>query len=287
MIINHDLRFIFVHIGKTGGTSIESTLCDMTGMDFDLTHANPKISPGDCKHIWTRQLRPIVGEKTWREYFKFAFVRHPCDWLLSVWCMHAQEHRPLSWINREWQRFDDFGAFLDAIDRGEPLLDGVQGQEIQIVDEDGALEVDFVGRFERLQQDFDAVCARLGLPPTMLARRALTRHEPFQDYYDDRRRQVVYRHFGEDFRRFGYGTGLTIRQPLYREDPVLESLLTTLRANPRDVGALMRLGERFLAVEAFESAAILFKTAHDLDPNPACLAKLAQAVAGRTRRGFP
>lgn len=287
MIINHDLQFIFVHIGKTGGTSIESTLCEMTGMDFDLTHANPEISAGDCKHLWTRHLRPIVGEKVWRDYFKFAFVRHPCDWLLSLWCMHAQENRPLSWINPEWKRFDDFGAFLDAIDRGEPLLDGVQSQEIQIVDEAGQLEVDFVGRFERLQQDFDAVCARLGLPPTPLAQRAVTRHAPFESYYDDRRRQAVYRNFPEDFRRFGYGSGLTIRHPLYREDPALTALLATLRANPRDTEGLMRLGERYLAAEAFESAAIVFKAAHDLDPLPARLAKLAQAVEGRSRRGFP
>lgn len=217
MIINHDLKFIFIHIGKTGGTSIEATLCEQTGMDFPLTHTNPAIAPDNCKHYTTRQLRPILGEACWNGYFKFAFVRHPFDWLVSAWSMHSQEKRDLPWLNREWRSFATFQDFLAALPDHPSLLVGEYiSQSAQICDERGRIDVDFIGRFEHLQADFDSVCRRLGLPPAPLAHRAGSQHQPCESYYNDEARETVYRILEEDFIRFGYGSGLTRRGPLVR-----------------------------------------------------------------------
>jgi|SRR5215468_8444806 len=64
-------RFIFVHINKTGGTSIEKVFepdADQTNVAF--------------KHARAAFYRREFPEQ-FRDYFKFAFVRNPWDWLVS------------------------------------------------------------------------------------------------------------------------------------------------------------------------------------------------------------
>ena len=44
MIISHEHKFIFIHIGKTGGTSIEKVLCERLDIDFENTKESQKWS---------------------------------------------------------------------------------------------------------------------------------------------------------------------------------------------------------------------------------------------------
>ena len=69
-----DLGLIFVHITRTGGTSIEVALA---GQDWW------QISP-QTKHLSARQIRIQVGEEKWSDYFKFSIVRNPWDRVVSM-----------------------------------------------------------------------------------------------------------------------------------------------------------------------------------------------------------
>jgi hypothetical protein len=75
----------------------------------------------------------------------------------------------------------------------------------------GTILVDFVGRYESLQRDFDAVCRTIGLPRLELPRRGATEHPPFAQCYDVEMEEVVYRHFAVDIERFGYRLADAIR----------------------------------------------------------------------------
>src|SRR5690606_33093610 len=102
-----------------------------------------------------------VSPLQFAEYFKFAFVRNPWDRVVSMYKWHgfhqicsfrsfvAHELTGWLWRNKHW--------FV------RPQCDFV-------CDDDGRLLVDYVGRYETLQADFDVVCERLGLPPTPLPR---------------------------------------------------------------------------------------------------------------------
>jgi hypothetical protein len=71
----------------------------------------------------------------------------------------------------------------------------------------GAVMVDFVGRYERLQDDWRRVCAALNAPPGRLMRWNTTTERPqTRDAYDTRTAAVVRRLYADDFKVFGYST---------------------------------------------------------------------------------
>jgi hypothetical protein len=234
MFISHQYRFIFIHIGKTGGTSIETALCQHLGVDFAETEKSP--SGEWWKHIWARHMRERVGEQIWNDYFTFAFVRNPYDLVLSLYSMYTQypeytNQKVHSDLYHPWNQYDNFAHFIRSMGRrehgpderwGEQLAklgaktqmevwDGVKNIQTSYLTESwqaregpGTILVDFIGRYETLQRDFDSVCDTVGLPKLKLARQGATRHPPYHECYDAEMQQIVYRHFAVDIERFGY-----------------------------------------------------------------------------------
>src|ERR1700722_11866986 len=74
-MIDRERGLLFLHIARTGGTSVETAL---VGKDWWL------IDPM-TKHLAASQARRIHGEKIWRTFKKFSIVRNPWDRLVSMW----------------------------------------------------------------------------------------------------------------------------------------------------------------------------------------------------------
>lgn len=234
MLISHEHKFIFIHIGKTGGTSIEKALCAYLDKDFEETKKDPE---GNWwKHIWAKGMRRRVGHETWNDYFTFAFVRNPYDMILSLYSMYTQYPE---YINPDdhpdlyhpWNQYKNFPTFVRAMGRREhepdnkwrhqldklgakttmQVWDSLKNLQTSYLTEswkgedgEGTILVDFVGRYERLQEDFDKVCDQVGIPRIELPVQGATKHKPFSDLYDKEMRKVVRKHFQVDIDRFGY-----------------------------------------------------------------------------------
>lgn len=215
MPVSHAHRALFVHIPKCGGSSIERALGmhgdwrteDRSRLYGRATSDDLRAIAGSTnylQHLDAGQLRRAAGPVA-AGYLSFAFVRHPLDRLVSAWagrdpdlhaCARAQgiELRGLPFA-----RFVDATAGLD-----HPHL---ATQASFIVDAAGTLEVGFLGRFERLSDDFAALCARLGMPGAerpALPHAHRSRHAAFRDLYDLRSRTIAVRRYRADFERFGY-----------------------------------------------------------------------------------
>lgn len=234
MICSHDHRFIFIHIGRTGGTSIEKTLCQLLGKDFEETKKDP--NGRWWKHIWAKKLRKRLGTECWNSYFTFSFVRNPYDMMLSLYSMYTeypeytdpQQHPRLY---HPWNQFENYEHFILSMGerRHEPddkwalqlkklnakttmdVWDSLQNLQTSYLTDSwkglkrpGKILVDFVGRFERLEEDFQYVCRSIGIGPAQLIDYGATQHEPFENLYTPRMRQIVNDHFWLDIRRFGY-----------------------------------------------------------------------------------
>ena len=179
----HD--FVFIHINKTGGSSIEKAL----GAKFDHRTAREKIA--------------AIGEQTWARKFTFTVVRNPWDKVVSQYHYRIQTQlagltgKPMpfpEWVQRAYGE-------RDTRYHGQPLM--FLPQMDWIADKDDRILVEFVGRFERLTEDFDYICQRLGRQATLPHLKA-TRRGHYRDYYDDSSRQIVAEQFARDIRALDY-----------------------------------------------------------------------------------
>lgn len=165
-MISHQHRCVFVHIPKNAGQSIEHVFLKWLGLSWDdraplLLRPNddPAQGPPRLAHLQARQyvscghLKP--GE--FAEYYKFSFVRNPWDRMLSIYKYLAEPRE---------QNFTEFlqGQFRNDLWKSKYWFVGPQYEFV--CDSDGKPIVDFVGRFESLQADFNQVCRRLGMPET-------------------------------------------------------------------------------------------------------------------------
>lgn len=192
-------RFAFLHIPKTGGTAVRRAL----GGWREPVRA--WLGGDGYKHDTARRARELYGEDVLERYFTFCFVRNPWERLVSHYCYHregrgsARARSTIAFCRRHG--FREF--VLESTNRDvwqEPQLDG-------ITLEDGRVAVDFAGRFERLQDDFEFVCRRLGIARPRLLPRNRSHHPDYTTFYDPVTRERVARLHARDIEAFGYRFG--------------------------------------------------------------------------------
>jgi chondroitin 4-sulfotransferase 11 len=195
MVVSHGTRSVFIHIQKTAGSSIEDA----------LRSADPAIEDSlrdGRRHHFARDLRQAIPVEVWREYFKFAFVRNPWDRLVSWYAMcmrNPGSNRFSAYVNAVAPTFDDF-LTRATTGMGERTT---WNQLDYVSDADGRVIVDFIGRYERLDEDFAVVRERLHLP-RQLPHLNHTPHGEYRGYYSAASREIVAQRFARDIAHFGY-----------------------------------------------------------------------------------
>ncbi len=233
-MISREHRCLFVHVPKTAGMSVEHVFIRLLGLTWEtraplLLRANedPKLGPPRLAHLTAGEYLSC-GYLTPAEFaalYKFSFVRNPWDRMVS------------EYKYRGFPVKIDFKTYLFSRLPQPGWTDDyrhVMPQYDFLYDEAGTLLVDFVGRFETIQTDFDQVCTRLGLPPMPLPRvnRSLEDGQPlsfrelrkrvrraihsrerehtfphYTQYYDDESREFVGEMFRKDVATFRYSFG--------------------------------------------------------------------------------
>ena len=142
-------------------------------------------------------MRARLPEAVWRDYFKFAWVRDPYARFVSA-CAMLNKRNP-------GYAGDETGFMKRALRvrrfRERAL---VRPQWDMLADEQGALGMDFVGRYETLQRSFDEACRHIGIAALPLSRSNATEHGDHGDYYDAELLGVVTEFYRRDFDAFGY-----------------------------------------------------------------------------------
>jgi len=214
MFLSYKYKFLFVHIAKTGGTSIRASLQRERYRDWyqipllicsrlsALTKHRLGIKfPRHAKIIAAKEMLP---DELFESLFKFAFVRNPWDLQVSSF-HHIRRERP-----HVMSHIKDFTQFIHwKMDPERPYQYHVDtSMELQsdyLVDLRGKLLTDFVGRYENLQDDFDTVCDRVGMSKRRLPhRRKATDRDDYRRYYSDNLVEKVGDWFKADIEHFGY-----------------------------------------------------------------------------------
>lgn len=202
-MISESKRFVFVHIPRTAGTSVETALAAYAREPVGFTvEANTVLSH---KHSPAFELRAHVGPAFWDAAFVFSVVRDP-------WArMHSDYHffrevgpRLLPEFSpRERWLTEQAGllGFESWLRLGADVL-GIS-QSSYLTDAAGDLLVDYVARFEHIEADFAAVCRALGVEHR-LPRVNGTRRGDHRAAYSADAVELVARYAADDLRRFGY-----------------------------------------------------------------------------------
>ena len=72
-----------------------------------------------------------------------------------------------------------------------------------LIDTQGRLAVDFIGRFEHFERDFEKICRRIGIKAN-LPHINRTCHDDYRSYYSDALAQKVADRLAEDIECFAF-----------------------------------------------------------------------------------
>ncbi|MCF8106295.1 MAG: sulfotransferase family protein [Desulfohalobiaceae bacterium] len=215
MLLSHKYNFLFVHIAKTGGTSIRSVLVRRIRNDpYRLIQilcsrlsglSGHRLGIKFPRHAKVIAALEMLPADSFRSLFKFAFVRNPWDLQVSSY-HHIQQERP-----QLIRHLDGFEAFLQWKLEGERdyhyILDAsTEPQWHSLIDLNHDCRVDFIGRYENLSHDFAGICSRIGLQPApeLPHKRKAAAREDYRRYYTNRSFDLIEKHFGLDIENLGY-----------------------------------------------------------------------------------
>ena len=184
------MKVLYLHIPKTGGTSITKALRDHPNNVITEQHPVYKKNP-KYHHKYhdvinfnlsrADHFKNVLGQNAFAKLWKVAIVRNPWDRYVSNWKWLTRReslYPKKGWSARGWSGEDGHIEFADFVKQTRPihterfkkmnsgyqhdqwhLLDQIK----HIVDKNGNILIDHIGRFENLQSEFDLICNKSNL----------------------------------------------------------------------------------------------------------------------------
>jgi hypothetical protein len=175
----------FIHVPKTGGTSISTAL----GRDMYHHSGVPALHGDNPTHLTARDVRDFVGPSSWAKMFSFAVIRNPWDRVVSLYRAFDRAKGTTAtfdeWFSKvEWKDIQQWYRIADEAD--EPI-------------------VSFVVRYERLQEDFNVICHQLGIKALALPLlNAAKGKVDYREYFKVDQVDFVRRLAAKEVQHFGY-----------------------------------------------------------------------------------
>jgi len=196
-------NFLFIHVPKTAGNSIQEVLrnysenkvvCLSPWHDgIEKYEVRDETFKDISKHSTITLYKKLLPADIFSKLFKFATVRNPWERLVSMYF----------WRNsgrNEWNR----GGFIKLLNDTPPLRQYITLprhfllRKIMRGGQCLTRDLDYLMKFEDLDNDFKNVCAKIGIPFAALPRRNVAQHEHYSRYYDKELIAMVRKKFAEE-----------------------------------------------------------------------------------------
>ena len=189
MIISHSSKIIFIHIQRTGGSSIINLLKQHLGEEIEIVaqHGNAR---SEENHLL----------KSHNTYFTFAFVRSPWERILSWYLLINKESQEN--IEKEKIKFERFLASDSAFKSGDPHFH--YNQLDYITDKEGHLYTDKIYRFENYKSEIESLQKTLNLPVVDAQKMNSTWDKEYRDYYTKNSQELIANKCKKDIEYFNY-----------------------------------------------------------------------------------
>lgn len=226
MLISHKYKFIFIHNPRTGGTSIRKMLYPcLSETDIKGSDNNPYYF-----HSTALELQQEIPSDIWNSYFKFVFVRNPWDKAVSQYYYFSQTgqmDRIITDFHAKFNKqFKDFNSWLigccvdykqkqncaqeskkssrEDFDTWYKRTDLSWFQNINFTaDRSANCIVDFVGRYENINEDVRKILEKIGLKADLQHENKAT-HNVYRKYYNTETNNIVKVVCNKDIDVFGY-----------------------------------------------------------------------------------
>ena len=224
------LKYIFFHIPKTGGTTVLHMLPGGTPAEKGRFHnvnsycLREDLSPEMMKEVVKKRYASKLWHFTIRQHldigiftqseindcFSFAFVRNPYDRMVSQYLYRCRIDEN---FRKTYTNFDDFMVFVgrvhDEATRTPSILSGFMSNHLIEQNRwvfENSVQIRHVFRFENFEQDLKKVMAFLEIDPSKQIGhyKKSKRTKEYKAYYSHTSREAVERIYGEDCRLFGY-----------------------------------------------------------------------------------
>mgnify|MGYP001028595871 FL=1 len=193
MFVHKSYKFIFIHNPKVAGTSIRNS--------FNPAGFKVLRNKDGYPHSPASLVKKRVGDEIWDEYFKLAFVRNPYDRCVSFYFYHqspqykriqGHNHSTIEetkkpykeWLIKQLSAQHNMVAIPQSVYINRPL--------------------DFIGRYENLENDYQYFIKKIGGEKQLPHYNKSIDHNSWEHYYDDELKEIVGKHFKDDFDLFGY-----------------------------------------------------------------------------------
>ncbi|MEM6461976.1 MAG: sulfotransferase family 2 domain-containing protein [Pseudomonadota bacterium] len=213
MFISHKRQLIFIHLPKTGGTSLTIALENQAASDDIIIGDTPeaeerqhrfagvKASGRLWKHSHLNEIYGLVTPSQINTYLKITIARNPWDRMVSYY--HWLRVQTFKHHAVALARSLEFEAFATHANIGQSFRQN--SICTAMTDKNGAYRADFVLRFESLQEDANRLSNMLGvklgqLPLTNTSKR----RRNYKEYYSDRSRSFVADACEEDISMMSY-----------------------------------------------------------------------------------
>ena len=204
MIVSALHKFIFAAIPKTGTHSVRQALrehmgpsdLEQVGLFVQKRFPIPELAQLQHGHLSLQQIRPYLRPEEWQSFFKFAFVRNPFDRFISYCAFMTREQGDFEQDPQRVMRH-----FIANPPMAHILF---QPQHRFVTDEQGELLADQIGRVEEMQQSYDEIARRIGIPTASLERVNSSKRRDYREYYDDSLKDSVAALYSRDLILFGY-----------------------------------------------------------------------------------
>lgn len=188
-------KCIFIHIPKSAGISISKSLFGN--------------SAGGHRKLEIYQV--VFSKSEFDNYFKFTFVRNPWDRLVSAFLYLKNggiNDRDKAWSKQNLTSFMTFDSFVKEWVNQRNIESHLHFvPQFRFICEPGIdiPRVNFIGYFEKLEEDFYYVREKLGLHSNLLhSNKTVEKNKDYKEYYTDTTKEIVAKVYRKDIQLFGY-----------------------------------------------------------------------------------
>ena len=203
-MISHKYKFIFLFQHKCASSTLRNALekIDKPNLSFHWGVKSEEYKNGDFKN--------------YSDYLVFANIRNPYERAVSSWIYLQRDFSFERKFTKGLSLKETFKNLPQANDKLYTTSDDrtnhdyrhiTQQQVDTLLNKNGEFITDILLRVENLQEDFNTVCDKIGIPHQNLPHKNKSNHKHYTEYYDDETRQIVAEKYAKDIEYFNYEFG--------------------------------------------------------------------------------